>query len=343
MSKLFAVVIAGCLLYMNSHAECEEIVLKGQCSINILNNGQRVDKCDKITLVSRNLSEECLTSPVRIIGYRGAKVLYDGLFGRSVNGANCVMAMSTPARGVNKETPFALYGDNYTVEVDKECGSDTIEMLVEEYGQDDLPQGISKTIFRWPFVDDNGLKRYFKLRTERSPSQGDEDKVSKLIISCAGYSDFKKVFAIAFRLAFKATPNSDLTEGVIECVAERGVVRDSKVRFARNPLNVRVAVDSEIIRTEKDEDRVCIQFICGNRIYKIQPIVSLRADMDIANLDFKVKNACDLVFGNGSYDKARIDIEETETAYCYRIEMLDGTKCTVRIMKNDGKTYLEKM
>ena len=56
MSKLFAVVIAGCLLYMNSHAECEEIVLKGQCSINILNNGQRVDKCDKITLVSRNLS-----------------------------------------------------------------------------------------------------------------------------------------------------------------------------------------------------------------------------------------------------------------------------------------------
>ena len=280
---------------------------------------------------------------MRIIGYRGAKILYDGLFGHLGNDTNYVVATATPARGVNKEAPFALYGDSFSIEVDKVCESDTIEMMVEEYGQDDLPQGVSKMMFRWPFMNGNGLKRCFKLRTVKSPSQGDEDKMSKLIISCAGYSDFKKVFAIAFRLAFNATPNSDPTEGVIECVAERGVVRDSKVKFVRNPLDVRVAVDSEIIRTGKDENRVGIQFICGNRIYEIQPIVSLRADMDIENLDFKAKNACDLVFGNGSYDKARIVVEETETAYCYRIEMLDGTKCTVRIMKNDGKTYLEKV
>ena len=55
----------------------------------------------------------------------------------------------------------------------------------------------------------------------------------------------------------------------------------------------------------------------------------------------KARIACDAVYGYGTYEKARVEKTETDSAYCFAISMPGGTNCVIQVMKDDGKAYMD--
>ena len=56
----------------------------------------------------------------------------------------------------------------------------------------------------------------------------------------------------------------------------------------------------------------------------------------------KVKVACDIAYGAGSFEKANVEKRETDSAYCFALTFPGGTNCTIRVMKKDGKVICDK-
>ena len=53
------------------------------------------------------------------------------------------------------------------------------------------------------------------------------------------------------------------------------------------------------------------------------------------------KTACNCQFGDGAYEKAHVEKTETDSAYRFAISIPGGTNCVIRVMKDDGKVYMD--
>lgn len=337
MSVVFAVI--GLVSAMSCGAECEKVVLVGKCSINVLEEGLRLDECDKVVMISKSLRDDVLGSPLRIIGYRQGIPLYDGTFGADEHGFDCAAELNPSAdasKQKDKSVPFAFYGNNYGVEVYKTRETSAFDVMVEKSTQA-YPAEITKRILGWPLINGKGMRRFSKMYKTKAPIFGERSKATEIIVSCAGYSDLKGLFSLAFKLIPKDAPKTDIAEGVVEFEVGCGAIRGCTVVFVQNPQNISVEVPNEIIREGDGESRVKLRFAVGDRLYEIKPMINIHADDEV-----KAQNAHELIYGRGGCDKARI-AAENETAIRRCIEMPDGTNSTLSVMKAGGKTHIEQV
>lgn len=60
-----------------------------------------------------------------------------------------------------------------------------------------------------------------------------------------------------------------------------------------------------------------------------------------AEVDKRLRIVVNHKFGDGAYERARIEKTETDSAYCFAISIPGGTNCVIQVMKGDGKVYMD--